>query len=302
MEIENKEMTVVNPAGFALLPTQEQIKTQLQIADQLQKSGFFPDTIKNPGQAFAVIQYGQEIGLSPMVALANIYNIQGRPSPKPEILHALIRMKFPKAILRPVEESSKGVTWEAARPGDPASKFSFTWEDALRAELPSGKNAHSWKKYPKNMMRARVIADIARALFPDVILGLSWTPDELDATVDLAGNPVDVSPPSAKKERLTKKESAAMKTAQAEALDAQVVEAPAAAPIVEEQPAEIRITKEQAKEMFHAAKKNGWTEGGLKEMLFDHFKVVSSGELTLEQYEKAMRIVSEPELGASAQP
>jgi hypothetical protein len=51
-------------------------------------------------------------------------------------------------------------------------------EDAKVAGLLS---KDTWKKYPEAMLRARCVAIVARALFPDAIMGASYTPEELES-------------------------------------------------------------------------------------------------------------------------
>ena len=55
----------------------------------------------------------------------------------------------------------------------------WTLADAERAKL-TGKD--NWAKFPKAMLRARVSADLCRAVFPDALMGV-YDPDEMQREV-----------------------------------------------------------------------------------------------------------------------
>jgi hypothetical protein len=57
---------------------------------------------------------------------------------------------------------------------DEVQRFTFTAEDAARAGLTGG----NYGKYPAAMLLARATTKACRALFPDVIAGISYAPEE----------------------------------------------------------------------------------------------------------------------------
>ena len=90
-------------------------------------------------------------------------------------MRALIRAAGHK--LRTQEYGNETVTLVGTR-GDTGETETVTWTmlDAEQAEL-DGKS--TWKQYPRAMLLARATAELARLLFPDVIAGTSYVPDEL---------------------------------------------------------------------------------------------------------------------------
>ncbi|MBK8271408.1 MAG: recombinase RecT, partial [Planctomycetes bacterium] len=78
----------------------------------------------------------------------------------------------------------------------------WTLETAKEAEL-AGKDM--WKKFPRAMLRARVISEGIRTVFPGVLAGM-YTPEEVRDMQDVKGeaedfrsNPIDPPPPVARK-------------------------------------------------------------------------------------------------------
>ena len=80
-----------------------------------------------------------------------------------------------KIILR-TNTHAKIKVWDDYK-GDPKwfEEFEYTWDDAVK----SGKsNETNYQRYPKQMLWARVVSNMARTLYPEVIMGL-YTPEEV---------------------------------------------------------------------------------------------------------------------------
>lgn len=146
----------------------------------LSKSQLLPFALrKKPEDVFAIVMTGQELGMAPMTALRAIHIIEGKPSLSADAMGALV-MKSPACdYLTLVESTDKVATYRAKRRGSPGeTTMSFTIEEAKRAGLLSKGN---WAKYPAAMLRARCLAAICRAVFPDVCLGIyEETSEELE--------------------------------------------------------------------------------------------------------------------------
>ena len=181
-------------------PSTQEYNNLKELAKIALDSGLLPFAFKKFEQVFIVMLKGRELGVPPMQALSHIYIVNNKPAMSAELMLAQIYKCHPGANINFIEQSPTSVIIEASRSGSKTSnKFSFTIEQARQADLLS---KETWKKYPENMLRARVISAMARAVFPDALMGVSYTPEELGAEIDIDenGNEIvkikDVSPNS----------------------------------------------------------------------------------------------------------
>ena len=142
----------------------------------LVKSGFLPSSIKTPEQAIAVALKGYELGLPIMLSYSHINIIQGKPTISSELMLALIHKNCPGAVVNFIKMEDDECVLEASRPGSKLHTFKFDIDDATAAGLTT---KTIWKQYPRSMHKARTVSEMARTLFPDVIMGCSYTPEEL---------------------------------------------------------------------------------------------------------------------------
>lgn len=167
----------------------ETYATLKEQADILLKSGFLPQSIKTPEQALAIAMKGREVGFPMMQSFSHINIIGGKPCISAEGMNFLIRKNFPNARIGIIERTDLACKIKVKRDeNDIPAEFSFTIEDAKRAQLMANP---SWQKYPKAMLSARCFSDMARTIFPDAIGGISYTPEELGAVVNEAGEIID---------------------------------------------------------------------------------------------------------------
>ena len=148
-----------------------------EMAKLLVASGLLPRGIQRPEAAFAIIAAGRELGLTAMQSLRSIHIIEGKPSLSADLVAALCKSR-PDVCLyfRLVESTDRVARYETHRRGEPEpTPMSFTIEQAQRAGV-AGKD--NWKKYPEAMLRARCITALARAVYPDLAMGV-YDPDEV---------------------------------------------------------------------------------------------------------------------------
>lgn len=177
----------VSTSGWAIMKEQ---------ANVFIRSGFLPSSIKTPEQAMTIMFKGRELGIPPMQAFSHINVIQGKPAISSELMLALIYRSYPGAKIDFKKLESDGCQIMAGRPGQKQVLIKFEKADAESAGLLGKEN---WRKYPRAMFRSRAISEMARALFPECLMGCSYVPEELDP--DLAVNEdgqVQTPPPAGK--------------------------------------------------------------------------------------------------------
>lgn len=148
-----------------------------EMAGRLVKSGLLPNGIQTAEAAFAIIVTGKELGLTVMQSLRSVHVIKGKPTLSADLILALAKRSPVCTYFQLIKSNDKVAAYRTQRVGEEPTEMGFTIEQAQRAGLLSNDN---WKKYPEAMLRARCIAALARAVYPDVVLGIYET-SELDS-------------------------------------------------------------------------------------------------------------------------
>ena len=144
-----------------------------RMGDVLARSRMFG--FKNTEEAVALMLMAQAEGNHPAKAAQEYHVIQGRPALKAD------------AMLARFQAAGGVVEWEKVTDEVVSAYFShptacpkpvlvdWTMERATKARL-TGKD--NWSKYPRQMLKARVISEGVRMTFPGVTVGL-YTPEEV---------------------------------------------------------------------------------------------------------------------------
>lgn len=149
-----------------------------EIATFAFKSKMIPSSIDTFEKAMIIALKGRELGLQPMIAFSHIFVINGKPTLSAEIMLASIYEKYPDAEIMLVESTDNRCVLKAKRPKETAFT-EFVWDMARAAQLGlTGKD--NWKKQPKTMLWWRCISEMKRAKFPEVLMGISYTREELE--------------------------------------------------------------------------------------------------------------------------
>lgn len=179
----------------------DELEGRIRYAKALAASSLLPDNFRDkPANVLLVLELGRSLGIEPITALSSISVVKGRPTMSAELMRALIARAGHH--FRILVSSPTVCTIAAARrehPDEP-STFDYTLEDAQLAGLAGSEN---YRKHPKAMLLARCTTMTARAVFADVIGGISYTPDELDGiptkaarvytSTDPAVEPIDIT-------------------------------------------------------------------------------------------------------------
>jgi len=145
------------------------------LAEKVSKSNLIPTAYRGKATDAAIcMMYGAEVGLPPMTALQRIIVINGKPTLDAQGMAALIRGAG-HSLMGEVTDKEATVTGKRGDNGDTMS-FSFSMDDAKRAGLVK---KGPWTDYPKSMLWARAVSQLARQLFPDVLMGMSYVPEEI---------------------------------------------------------------------------------------------------------------------------
>jgi len=151
-----------------------------RLAVSIAKSGLFG--MKTPDQAMALMMIAHAEGRHPALAARDYDVIQGRPAKKAE------------AMLRDFLEAGGKVEWHAVT--DEKADATFThpqtgsvridW-DTKRATVAGLTGKDNYKKFPRQMLRSRVVSEGVRTLWPLATSGL-YVPEE---TADFAGTTLE---------------------------------------------------------------------------------------------------------------
>jgi len=141
------------------------------MAAAVAKGGLFG--VKTADQAISLMLLCQAEGLHPMTAVSQYHIIQGRPALKSDALLARFQQAGGK-VEWPVYQDDK-VTGRFSHPQGGTLEVTWTMKDAARAGLA---NKEVWRQYPRSMLRARVLAEGIRTVYPGVMAG-TYTVEEV---------------------------------------------------------------------------------------------------------------------------
>jgi hypothetical protein len=166
---------IVRHTGSAALPSEGEWQQMFKASEMLAASSIVPAAYRGkPGDVLGAIMAGRELGLGPIIAMNKIDMIEGRPALSAEVMVALVR-RAGHSIGGSSTESHATAFGKRKDNGD-EMRVEWSVGMAKRADLMRKKN---WQRYPEAMLWARSVSQLCRQLFPDVLLGFAYTPDEI---------------------------------------------------------------------------------------------------------------------------
>lgn len=152
---------------FGQLPIMEQ-------AALLSKSNLVPKAFRGkPADIVIALLWGEEVGLGPTSSLSYIDVIEGNATINAEGSNALIR-RAGHSLTIDVTNDRAVVKGKRSDTGD---EMTVTWTMQMAKDAGLA-NKQVWKQYPQAMLTSRAVSQISRALFADVFLGITYTPEE----------------------------------------------------------------------------------------------------------------------------
>jgi hypothetical protein len=143
-----------------------------RMAVAIAKSGLFG--VKTPEQALSLMLLAQAEGLHPAIAARDYHIIDDKPALKADAMLARFMGAGGRVEWHELSDARVSATFSHSIGG--TLKIEWTIEMAARAELTKKDN---WRKYPRAMLRSRVVSEGIRSVYPGVITGV-YTPDELE--------------------------------------------------------------------------------------------------------------------------
>lgn len=173
---ENTHTPATSDDGLELLVKQAKaMDAAHQLATALCNTSMVPATFRGkPDDGAAAILYGVELGLKPQQALQQVFVIHGQPAIYARTMAGLLKAKGYR--FETVQDTPEAVTVRGMSPRGEEETSTWTIDRAKQAGYTTN------KKYltdPQAMLYAKALSEVCRKLAPDVLLGITYTAEEL---------------------------------------------------------------------------------------------------------------------------
>jgi hypothetical protein len=128
--------------------------------------------VSSPEQAIALCLVAQAEGRHPASAAGDYHIIQGKPSKKADAMLRDFLSGGGKVEWHQLDDTKADATF--SHPAGGSVRISWDHERARQAQI----STPMWKKYPRQMLRARVVSEGVRTVFPMATSGM-YVPEEV---------------------------------------------------------------------------------------------------------------------------
>lgn len=142
-----------------------------RMAVAVAKSNLFG--VKTPEQAMALMLIAQAEGLHPAIAARDYHIINNKPSLKADAMLARFHTAGGKVVWHDYTDTKCSATISHPQGGS----VTVDWTIEMAKKIGLTKNP-TWGSYPRQMLRARVISEGIRTVYPGVAVGI-YTPEEV---------------------------------------------------------------------------------------------------------------------------
>ena len=157
-----------------------ELRTDMQMAKALSQSTMFAKRFNgNPADVLGAVMLGKSMGIEPISALTSINVINGTPTASAMLIAALIR-RAGHRIDYQRDDGERVVSCTITR-ADDGTSVTETWS-MDRAKRMGLAGRGMWAKDPMTMLSWRALTSAARLAVPDVVLGLAYTPEEIQSS------------------------------------------------------------------------------------------------------------------------
>lgn len=186
-----------------------------RFARYIHASGLAPRGLETVEKVFVAVEMGLELGMTPMMSLANIGVVNGKPAPYGAAVKGIVEASGKMSSYREFYEGGPMILEEEGKAPRPNPNFAavvvtrradrdqelrteFSIADAMLAKLWGKMNSNSspspWVLYPKRMLLWRARQFNLNDNFPEVTRGFKSV-EELRDIEDEAAKPVDPEMP-----------------------------------------------------------------------------------------------------------
>jgi hypothetical protein len=192
-------VTTNRPAAVPIKFTLADIQ---QMAEMVSRSRLFPG-IGDAQAAATLMLLCQAEGLHPMEAMKRYHIIEGRPSMRADAMHAQFQARGGR--VRWIASTDEVCEAHFSHPGNPDGltvrvTLQELADSGVARDPRGGGMKANYKKFPRQMLRARCLSEGVRAIDPGAILGI-YTPEEVSdfepaGPAPAPASPLDERPPS----------------------------------------------------------------------------------------------------------